>query len=33
MTADGKLEESFLRSTDVCSDRAANSLFNLAVEI
>jgi hypothetical protein len=33
VTADGKVEERFLRFTDVCSDRDANSLFNLAVEI
>jgi hypothetical protein len=33
VTADGKVEERFLRFTDVISDRSTNYLFNLAVEI
>ncbi|PNF40525.1 hypothetical protein B7P43_G08175 [Cryptotermes secundus] len=33
VTADGNVEERFLRFTDVSSDRSANSLFNHALEI
>jgi hypothetical protein len=33
VTADGKVEERFLRFTDVIFHRSANSLFNYAVEI
>jgi hypothetical protein len=33
VSADGKVEERFLRFTDVSSDRSANPLFNHAVEI
>jgi hypothetical protein len=33
VTANGNVEEKFLRVTDVSSDHSANSLFNHAVEI